>query len=182
MKIKIKPMFNFLKRGRIRKSIEKLDRQHVFLNFNSINHILIFFDISDKEEVKIITDNLSSEGKTVSTWTYSHSKAHKENKNTLHHHVITKKDISIMGNINDKLYNDFANTKYDTIIDLTKEDHYPLLYLLANNKARLTIGTRETHYKLYDFIFLKNDDMSISQSFFEIKNYLLKIPASTNNL
>lgn len=178
-------MFSFLKKRKIRKSIAKRKRQHSFRNFDSIKNILILFNINDTEEIKVIAENLRREGKNIIMWTYDPAKkGKKEQKNPIPSTIYTlnKKDISVTGNINNKKFEEFANAQYDTILDLTTKDQYPQQYLISNSKADFIIGIRETEHDLYDFILLKDNNMSIGESFRQIKKYLAKIHVRTNYL
>lgn len=169
-------MFNFLRNKKIQSSIKKNERQHTFLSIANMRNILILFDYKDLNDMIQITKDLDSMGKRVFLWTYDPDKnAIPTKRQSLSLQTITPKDVSSIGSISKELVAVFESQLYDTIIDLTTEDHYALKYLLSNNTAKFSIGTTESEHKLYDFILRRKDGMSTPEVFQQIKFYLTNI-------
>ncbi|NDV68516.1 hypothetical protein [Dysgonomonas sp. 25] len=175
-------MFKYLQNKKLKSAIHKNDRQHVFLDFNSINNILILFENKNLDEVEHIVKDLSKSGKSVYLWTHNpDKKAVAPQRQSLPLQTITGRDVSAFGSISDELLSVFRNQQYDTVIDLTLNNEYPLQYLLANNKAVFSVGIRESEERLYDFVLLKNDEMNLKDTFTQIKFYLNNMWKGTNN-
>ncbi len=169
-------MFKFLKDKRIKSAIKKNERQHTFLNIANMKNILILFDNKDLNEIIHIAKELDSMGKRIFLWTYDPDKnAIPAKRQSLSLQTITPKDVSSIGSISKELIAVFESQIYDTIIDLTTENHYALKYLLSNNTAKFSIGTCKSDDRLYDFVLLKEENMGVTEVYDQIKFYLSNI-------
>lgn len=176
-------MFKLLRKKKIDYLIQSYDRKHSFYDFDNLGNILILFHYRDIKDVVLIYNDLKSEGKNVQLWAYADQKsmaipipAGMEIKQ------ITSKNISRLSSISTEILTDFEALQYDTIIDLSSSYEYVLYYLLAYNKAKFCIGIRHEDHKLYDFVLVKEDQMSLNETYQQLKKYLNNIRISTNNL
>ena len=73
------------------------------------------------------------------------------------------------------VFTEFGNEKYDTLIDLSAEKDNYLLSLLVRNKSRFCIGTSEVKYKVYDFVFYRENDKTLTEAYEQLKIYLAQM-------
>lgn len=176
-------MFNILRKKKIRTLLETNKRRHSFIDFASINRVMLLFQYKDLEQLQKISQDLEKEGKTVFLFAYDNHSATVDTKNNLSDIVIiNNKDISRLGSISADVLDKFESVQYDTIIDFSTSYEYPLYYLLASNKSQFCIGIRVDENKLYDFSLIKEDEMSLLDTYEQIKNYLNNTRKSSNNL
>lgn len=175
-------MFKFLRKRKLKSAIEGNKHPHAFQTFEDINNVLILFENKHLNDVEYIVKDLLKSGKKVFLWTHnSDKKAVSPQRQSFNLQTITGGDVSMSGSIKPDILSVFQKQQYDTVMDLTQEPEYPLEYLLASNKAQFCVGIKRSESKLYDFVLLKNDDMSIKDAFLQIKFYLNNMCKGANN-
>lgn len=144
-------------------------KRRTFLNFDLIQKVLIFFDSNNWDSIAPIVNDLKVNGKTVILWTFGDVNIHyPENVKIIDHH----KDINWMKDLKPEIYSEFNSLEYDTFLDLSFSDNIYLLLLKIKNSSIFAIGFEESEYKLYDFILLKEEDKSLTETYQQAKNYL----------
>lgn len=175
-------MFKYLRDKKLKSAISNNSKVHTFMHFDTIQSVLILFENQHLEEVEAIVKDLTKLGKTVYLWTHNpDKKAVNPQRQSLDMQTITGRDVSLWGKINPELMTIFDKQRYDAVIDLTQEQEYPLQYLLASCKAPFNVGIKDCKKRLYDFVLLKNQDMSIYDAFIQIKFYLNNMCKGVNN-
>lgn len=176
-------MFKYLREKKLKSVIDsKENKPHRFKHFDNIQNVLILFKREHLPDIEYIAKDLASQGKKVYLWTHNPDRrAINPQIQSLDLQTITGKDVSMFGKINPELLSIFDKQQYDTIIDLTEETDFALQYLLASSKAHFNIGIKKSESKLYDFILHKNEEMSIRDTFIQIKFYLNNMCKGINN-
>lgn len=164
-----------IKRG-IDSTLKRNSRKPVFRNLDNMHNILILFPYEDWNEVSSISQDLENKGKSVLLWTIEPKK--KADSNTVfpqNVRIISQKEYSKLNGLSTTVVEEFEGLSYDTLIDLTPSDNATLLYLLAGNKSDFCIGIKESDYKTYDFTLLRQENMTLIDTYQQIKFYLNNI-------
>ena len=165
-------MFKYLLERNIKNDVKALTKKHrSFLNFDSIQRVLIFFDSHSWDSIVPIVNDLKENGKRVILWTIGDSSSQFSENVTI---IDQRKDISWMKSLKPELLSRFTSLEYDTFLDLSLDDNLYLLSLKVKNTSKFAIGFKESEYKIYDFILLKEDDKSLFETYQEAKIYLKK--------
>jgi len=148
----------------------------MFHNLDNMSRIMILFSYEDWDEIYSIGRELESKGKTVLLWTVDPKKK-RENSPIFPQNVriVSQKEFSKINGLVTSVVEEFEELSYDTLIDLTSSESPTLLYLLAGNKSEFCIGIRESDYEMYDFAVLRQDNMTLSDTYEQIKFYLNSI-------
>lgn len=180
--------FDFFLNKEIKKVLAKQQRQKHFLNLDGMRNVLILFNIEDWDDISIVISDLKNLDKNVQAWTIQpklskqeHAKANSGRFPREVRVIDTNTEVSWKKTLEDSVISEFERADYDTLIDLTSEDNPYLLYLLAKNTSSFCLGIKESDYKMYDFVILKDEEQSIFETYRQIKFYLGKIRENTNN-
>lgn len=87
--------------------------------------------------------------------------------------IITAKDVN-WRNLPDKPFvEEFINTEFDILIDLSIEDYLPLYFFAALSKASLKVGKfREDHHHSYDLMIHTQENETIDSFAEQVIHYL----------
>ncbi|MFR9165198.1 MAG: DUF6913 domain-containing protein [Dysgonomonas sp.] len=168
-------MKNFLRKKKVSSVLGKNQRKRSFLNFDSIQNILIIFNISDIEQISKVIEDLKETGKTVTAWTTLSKEKQGISLPEGVKAIDPTKDVSWSQSLSKKIIEEFEEAQYDTFIDLTVNEDNILKYLLAINNSQFCIGIRENDRSIYDFVLLKKTDDSLFETYEQIKFYLEKM-------
>lgn len=87
--------------------------------------------------------------------------------------ILIPKDISWLGKPEKAFVADFIAEEFDILIDLSLEEHFPLLYLAAMSKAAMKIGRfDESHQQFYDMMIHTTAVSSLREFADQILHYL----------
>jgi hypothetical protein len=90
--------------------------------------------------------------------------------------VITAKDVNMLYQPQKAFVKEFIDTEYDILIDLSLDDHLPLLYCAALSKAGLKVGRfQEDHELFYDLMIHAAPDETIDSFATQVVHYLSRI-------
>jgi hypothetical protein len=90
--------------------------------------------------------------------------------------IITVKDVSWRYQPLKPFVKEFLNTEFDILIDLSLNDHPPLLYCAALSKAHLKVGRFEdSHQSVYDLMIQAGPGETIDSFVDQIIHYLSRI-------
>jgi hypothetical protein len=90
--------------------------------------------------------------------------------------IITAKDVNWRFQPQKPFVKEFINTEYDILIDLSLNDHLPLLYCAALSKAGLKVGRfQEDHQLYYDLMIHAAPDETIDSFASQVIHYLSRI-------
>jgi hypothetical protein len=90
--------------------------------------------------------------------------------------IITIKDVNWRYQPQKPFVKEFINTEYDILIDLSLNDHLPLLYCSALSKAGLKVGRfQEDHQLFYDLMIHTGTDETIETFAIQVIHYLSRI-------
>lgn len=90
--------------------------------------------------------------------------------------VITAKDVNLLYQPQKAFVKEFVDTEYDILIDLSLDNHLPLLYCAALSKAGLKVGRfQEDHELFYDLMIHAAPDETIDSFATQVIHYLSRI-------
>lgn len=90
--------------------------------------------------------------------------------------IITAKDVNWRFQPQKAFVKEFIETEYDILIDLSLEDHLPLLYCAGLSKAGLKVGRfQEDHQLFYDLMIHAGPDETIDSFASQVIHYLSRI-------
>lgn len=90
--------------------------------------------------------------------------------------IVTVKDIDWRYQPKKPFVKEFINTEYDILIDLSLNDHLPLLYCSALSRAGLKVGRfQEDHELFYDLMIHAGPDETIDSFSVQVIHYLSRI-------
>jgi len=163
-------MFKYLLKRNIKTGVKALAKKHrSFLNFDSIQRVLIFFDSKNWDSIAPIVNDLKQNGKKVILWTFGDTNIqYPENVKIVDQH----KDTNWMKALKPEVYSEFNSLEYDTFWDLSFDKNIYLLLLKVKNSSKFAIGFEENEYKLYDFILFKEEDKTLFETYQQAKIYL----------
>lgn len=163
-------MFKYLLERNIKNDAKALAKKNrCFLNFDSIERVLIFFDSENWNSIAPIVSDLKQNGKRVILWTIGDpTMQYPENVRIINQ----RKDLNWNKTLKPEIFSQFDSLQYDTFLDLSLDDNIYLLSLKVKNTSKFAIGFQESEYKIYDFILLKEDDKSLFETYQQTKIYL----------
>ena len=90
--------------------------------------------------------------------------------------ILTSKDVNWRYQPQKPFVKEFVDTEYDILIDLSLDDHLPLLYCAALSKAGLKVGRfQEDHQLFYDLMIQAGPDETIDSFSIQVIHYLSRI-------
>lgn len=168
-------MFNYFRKRRIQSALENNKRRHQFLEFSKINSVLILFDYDDLESIMPVARDLVKHKKRVYLWTSTTVKGHSDKIYDFSGQsirVVTPENQSRLFILSDAVLKEFRTIKIDMLMDMSCKDDEVLKLLLVSNPALFVIGFKEQSPKVYDFIYLKNEEQNFVDAYEDLKNYL----------
>lgn len=162
------------------KQVNESDRNRKQINLDSARTVALLYYIADEATYKLAESILSrfiDMNLKVRVVCYTDLKI-------IPHYFIPKisQDIITARDVNWRLQpqkpfvKEFINTKYDILIDLSLNDHFPLLYCSALSQAGLKVGRfQEDHQLFYDLMIHAGPDETIDSFAIQVIHYLSRI-------
>ena len=148
-------MFNFFKKSKLKSLLKKNKRKHAFLDFNSINSILVLFETKDYDVVDSFVEELHNMGKTVAGYAFRVKDDVYDYSETNFKIIGDKENLNKSGYPNDELLKQLKTERYDAVIDLTIKENFSLEYILAIVDTTMTIGLKKNKLPFYDLTISK---------------------------
>lgn len=168
-------MLDIFLRKNIESGIKKQkNRKREFLGFNNMQSVLILFDYNDWHEIENIVDDLMKSGKEVILWTILHKSDNQETTNNLPQQVRVvdlHKDVNWKKMLRPEIIDEYLALNYNTLLDCSVSDENYMALLRAHSSASFNIGFRELENKLYDFVILKEENMTLLEAYEQMKIY-----------
>jgi len=90
--------------------------------------------------------------------------------------IVNAKNLNLRYQPNKPFVDEFIETEFDILIDLSLNDSLPLLYLAAMSKASLKVGRyEESHQDFYDLMIHTKEDETIETFAEQVIHYLNRI-------
>ena len=90
-------------------------------------------------------------------------------------YAVSKKDVSIMGRVAERLQEKIFSQRYNLFIDMdTKQDLMPL-FLKTFLNADFRIGRNEKYYDYFDFVLCADEQCSMKKYILNLEKYISKL-------
>ncbi len=162
------------------KHVEEINRPQIQINLDNARSVALLYYLPDEATYKIMETILSRLGEMklkvrVVSYTDLKIKPHYFIPK-ITQDIITVKDLNLRYQPQNAFVNEFINTEYDILIDLSLKEHLPLLYCAALSKAALKVGRfQEDHQLFYDLMIHCGTDETIDSFAGQVVHYLSKI-------
>ena len=149
-------LFNRIAKKQLKNSL----RNGRFVTYDKAMNILLLFESDGKEDVLIrdIVKTLENDGKNVTAYGFLNSKTLAVNYSRCIK-MFNKKEIDIFHKPDKKILNEIKFSKFDLLIDLSKNAFTPLLYLSLFANATMKISSKIIEPQLFDFILDINQNI-----------------------
>lgn len=174
-------MFSFIRSKIVSRAFRRNRRKRCFHNIQTIEKILIVFQIKDLKEIQLIANDLKKVGKSVLLWTVKDNDTIVIDSSFVYQglRILEDKDLSNIVILKPKIKKEFESLEYDTLIDFTRNrDKYIecLSYLVGLNTAEFCIGCRNNMPEgVYDFTVIGKKGYNTPDLYEQIKLYLQNI-------
>jgi len=162
------------------KQVTEMNRKQKQINLVSARTVALLYYLPDEATYKtmeLILDRLSELNLKVRVVAYTDQKFYPHYFiPKISQDVITGKDVNWRFQPQKPFVEEFINTEYDILIDLSLEDHLPLLYCAALSKSGLKVGRfQEDHQVFYDLMIHTLPDETIDSFATQVSHYLSRI-------
>ena len=148
-------MFDFFKKRKLKSLLRKNNRQHAFLNMETIQSVLVLFETSDYEVVDLFVEGLLAKGKSVDGYAFRVKNDTFDYSETNYKIISSKENCEKSGIPGEELLKQLKIRRYDAVIDLTVKENFSLQYILAVVNATMTVGLKKSKLPFYDFSISK---------------------------
>lgn len=168
---------------RFRKEMIKANQQREVVNFNEAGKIGLLYDATDDnnfEAIKQYVKNIRSEKKEVTALGYIDKKTLPPTRfPQLGLDFFTKKDFNWKMKPRSLSVSNFMNENFDIVVNLNRNNIFPLSYIAAVSKAKFRVGSFNRHFvHCYDMMIETKNDTDIKDFIQQADNYLRKVKAS----
>jgi hypothetical protein len=148
------------------------------VNYDQAKSVGLLFTSDELESVEALTNfikHLQQDGKQVKALTFQNSKGKEVNHPSFsfNHHVITEKDVSLLGEIKSFLVDDFINTDFDYLFCVAAKPVDVFENILLKSKAKCRIGKYMEGHGNFELMIKLNDnegtDVLIQQMYHYVK-------------
>lgn len=164
----------------LKRELAKNHRQRMNINPDGVSSIGIQYYLSNEEAHKDVSNfinELKEIKKKVIVLGYI-------DEGTLPHYysqkltwdIISRKNTNWYGKPTAPFVKSFCDEEFDLLIDLTLEDHKPLIYTAALSKAQFKVGRySEKNADIFDLMIHADQVQSVPEFIENVKHYLSKI-------
>jgi len=175
--LSLKNLKTRLAKKTISRRIHQTKRDAKFLNLEGSRMLMILFEFKDKtdfEEVEEFSEFLRSLGKQVILWGYyPHKNLPLFFTPTGNQQCLTQKQLRWFPIPCERAIAGFNEYQPDILIDLSREDCYPLKYLAAISQASMKVGCNSNFTQpIFDLLIQKDDDLPLTAFIENIIHYL----------
>ena len=143
-------MYNYILKNKLEQIYRNQTREKQFLNWKDIHSVLVLFDTSHVDEVKIFIDELKQIKKEVVVYAYQRKKDERNHLISGYHIISEKQAGKWFNNPLHAIIKEQKEKMVDAIIDLTIHRNIPMEYLLASIPACIKAGLKKTDFPQYD--------------------------------
>jgi hypothetical protein len=164
----------------LQQQLHEMNRKQKQMNLNSASSVALLYYLPDETTYKIVETILF---KLYELKLKVRVVCYTDLKITPHYFIpkitqdiITAKDLNWKFQPQKPFVKEFINTEYDLLIDLSLNNHLPLLYCAALSKAGLKVGRfQEDHQLYYDLMIHAAPDETIDSFASQVIHYLSRI-------
>ncbi|QZE14921.1 hypothetical protein K4L44_03530 [Halosquirtibacter laminarini] len=161
--------------NRLFKRVKEKRRSANPYKLEEAKHIGIIWNMDDPDapkSIQKIINELKRPGCFIHTLAFSR-KANVTEKQSIHNIILTPKNTSWTGKPKEQEAEEFINTSFDILIDLSIKHEFSLIYALAMNNSRFKLTCNSEHYEFAD-LFIQAPNKSILDIYDLMKEYVSK--------
>lgn len=157
-------MITFFLQKKIKQLSKGYVRKKTFREYADIRQVMVLFNREDLEVVKTFADQLMSDGKQVTAYTFDNEPDKKVKKPALPdcYRILTKKDLNFFLLPHHEVVTAFKEYQTDTLIDLTVKPSFILKYLFLNSSADFRVGFNQEDGLLFDLLIEREEGQDLA--------------------
>jgi len=160
--------------------VTEMNRKQKQINLDSARTVALLYYLSDEAMYKTmesILSRLNDLNLKVRVVAYTDQKFYPHYFiPKISQDIITGKEVNWRYQPQKPFFEEFINTEYDILIDLSLDDHLPLLYCAALSKSGLKVGRfQEDHQEFYDLMIHAGPDETVDSFATQVIHYLSRI-------
>lgn len=162
----------------LEKRIVKLQRNANFKNLEQSKNIGVIFNATHQDTYELARkyiDNLQKKGLSVKALGFVDSKQVLDfYQKSLHFDFFSRKNLNWYGKPNNPNTDEFIDTKFDILIDLSIVEDFPIQYVVGLSKADFKVGCVKDSKNFYDFM-IELGDKKVLKYFIEQLNHYFEM-------
>lgn len=168
---------------RFAKEVAKMSHEREAVGFDAAKKIGILYDATDPSDFEIVKQyvkEVRGQSKEVMALGFVDKKELSSNQFAqLGLEFFSKKNLNWKMIPNNRAVVNFIDEKFDVVINLAKNEIFPLRYIAALSKARFRVGRFDKHFTYcYDLMIHSENNADLKQFIQEAENYLRKIKST----
>ncbi len=169
----------YIANQQLKKELTNISRVKGIVNLDEARNIGVLYNISSEESYNQILSflkSLKADQRTVIAMGFLNDKKLPTFLNqSVYNSIIYQKDLNWYLKPVNQYVSNFYKEKFDIVLNISLEDHYPLHYMLAHSNAKLRVGKFSDIYKDYYDLMIKPEDGTNQQDFIENMMHYLKL-------
>jgi hypothetical protein len=169
---------------RFSKEVARMKHDREAVGFDQARKIGILYDATDMKDFEVIKQyvkEVRAQQKEVTALGFVDRKELSQNQfSQLGIDFFSKKNLNWKMIPSHRAVTNFINEKFDIVINLAKNDIFPLRYIAALSKARFRVGRFDKQFTFcYDLMIDTESGADIKQFIEQAENYLRQIKSTS---
>jgi hypothetical protein len=145
-------MYKFFLRRKIKKIVNRSDRQKAYHNLREIKKMLVLFDMKDYEDANHFIQQMKKMGKRIKAVAYKDKNDTKKYSKDLVNIVTAKEMKNVKGESLSELLQSLNKNDFGLVVDLTLKENLLMQYLLVSVKSPFKVGFYKTDFPIHDMV------------------------------
>jgi hypothetical protein len=168
---------------RFAKEVSRMQQEREAVGFEAAKKIGILYDATDPQDFEVVKQyvkEVRAQSKDVMALGFVDKKELSQSQFAqLGLEFFSKKNLNWKMIPNNRAVLNFIDEKFDVVINLGKNEIFPLRYIAALSKARFRVGRFDKHFTYcYDLMIQSENNGDLKQFISEAENYLRKIKST----
>lgn len=160
----------------LKNSMKKLQRDSKFQNYSTAKSVGIIFNATHQETYETARkyiDGLNKQGLKVKALGFVDSKELLDfYQKSIYFEYFSRKNLNWFSKPNNPNTQEFIDTSFDILIDLSIIEDFPIQYIVGLSKAKFKVGCHKTSENFYDFIINLDDKKELKYFIEQLDLYL----------
>ncbi|MDR3338944.1 MAG: hypothetical protein LBT25_02410 [Candidatus Symbiothrix sp.] len=159
-------MYEFLLKRKIKRILNRSEREKAYHNLKEIKTVLVLFDTENFSDAEHFIRHLKRMGKKVQALAYKDKHDDKDYSKILFN-ILTPKDIKdFKCESITQIINSFETFSFDLIADLSLKENLLLQYALVSIKAPMKVGFYKAQLPIHDMIIYPPEELEDGENSF----------------
>ncbi len=150
----------------LNKSLKKTKRDASFQNYTTAKSVGVIFNATHQdtyETARKYIKKIGDKGLKIKALGFVDSKEVLDfYQKSTHFDYFSRKNLNWYNKPNNPNTEEFTNTKFDILIDLSIIEDFPIQYIVALSKAKFKVGCVKENENFYDFMLQLNEKKQLS--------------------